>query len=58
MKLGDLVDTINDAKEIIRVISIRLDRGEDVPVGDLFSLSDVKSTMKTLIEFISESSIN
>ena len=58
MKLGDVVDTITEAKEIIRAISSELDKGMDYQVGDLISLSDVNSTMRTLVEFISESNIN
>ena len=57
MKIGELVNTMKEAEEMIHDISCRIDNGEDIQVGDLTSLSDVRSVLKDLVSIISNMKI-
>lgn len=58
MNLGELIDDVNDAQEMVRVMSIYLDTHDNINVGDLYCLSDIKNTMKSLVEIIRETEVN
>lgn len=57
MKIGELVDTMKEAEEMIHDISCRIDNEEDIQVGDLTSLSDVRSVLNDLVGIISNMEI-
>lgn len=60
MKIRDLVETINESKELLRALSIYTDEHkgrDDMDIGDLYSLIDVKQNLKELISIIEGSEI-
>lgn len=60
MKIRDLVNTINESKELLRVLSNYTDehKGQEVlEIGDLYSLIDVEQNLKELISIIEGSEI-
>ena len=59
MKIRDLVNTMTEAREILKNLSIYVDEhpGEIPEIGDLYSLIDVKQNFRDLISIIEESEI-
>ena len=59
MKVKELVNTMTEAREILKNLSIYVDerQGEVPEIGDLYSLIDVKQSFRDLISIIEESEI-
>lgn len=59
MRVKELVNTMTEAREILKNLSIYVDErpGEVPEIGDLYSLIDVKQSFRDLISIIEESEI-
>lgn len=59
MMVKELVDTITEARTILKNLSIYVDEhsGEVLEIGDLYNLIDVKQSFRDLITIIEDSEI-
>lgn len=59
MMVKELVDTITEARVILKNLSIYVDEhpGEVLEIGDLYNLIDVKQSFRDLITIIEDSEI-
>lgn len=60
MKVANLVETVNEARTLLKLLDIFIDehQGEGIfDIGDTYSLIDVKLSLKDLISIIEESEI-